>query len=359
MKKRSLLVIVIVLLALLLWWLLRIKTWPSASNVSLVTEPASQQPTDVTNPAVPSKPALVPAPQRDKLEFLRDLAQQSNRPIRFYGKVIDQDEKPIPDVRVKLAIRTAKEPITGLVSDVFDYQIMTTDAQGQFTITDAKGALLEVKSLEKPGYEASIKKINQAYWYWRDPSQVFKPDPEAPEVFRMWKRAGAEKLLRKGISVPLRYDGTPSTLDLTNGRAGSSGDLRVTLVRDPQQITYGQRNYEWTLTIESLGGGLIETNDEQMYRAPTEGYQPKLIVHMPANASDWADEKQLNLYVKLHGGQQYARAELKALVGSDRESTPFYITSYINPSGSRNLEYDPTQDINKPPLPKPATVPTP
>ncbi len=41
----------------------------------------------------------------------------------------------------------------------------------------------------------------------------------------------------------------------------------------------------------------------------------------------------------------YGRAEVKALVGSDRATTPFYLTSYVNPSGSRNLEYNSLQDV--------------
>ena len=356
MKKRTLLLAVIALLALLLWWLLQTQQSPSIGKVAPTAEPTGQQSDGATNATAPSNPTTAPASRPDKLEFLRDLAQQSNRPIRFYGKVIDQDENPILGVKVTLGVRNTKEPIAGLVGDVFDYPVVTTDAQGLFSITDAKGALLTIKSLEKPGYEASIKTVNKSYWYWRDPSQVFTPNPDAPEVFRMWKKQGAEKLVRKGISAPLRYDGIPSSFDLLNGRAANNGDLRVMLVRNPQQIIYGQRNYEWTLTLESLDGGLIESEDEQMYFAPAEGYQTRLVIHMPADAAEWVDEKSFNLYVKLHNGKQYGRAELKVLVGSERATTPFYITSFVNPTGSRNLEYDPMQDVIRDPS---ARQPTP
>jgi len=94
-----------------------------------------------------------------------------------------------------------------------------------------------------------------------------------------------------------------------------------------------------------LNGGLIESSDEQMYRAPAEGYKPTLTIDMPADSANWTDEKTINVYLRLHNGELYGRAELKALVGSNREATPFYITSYVNPSGSRNLEYDPLQNI--------------
>ena len=298
----------------------------------------------VGDPQPESAPSAFPP---DKLKMLRELMQQSNKPIRFYGLVLDQDNNPIPDVKVTLSIRTTKEPIPGRIMDLFDYPVVTTDTQGRFAITDAKGALLSVKSLEKPGYEASEKSINRAhYWYWRDPREVFHPDADKPEVFHMWKKTGAERLVRKGIAHPIPYNGTPTNFDLLSGTSvASGGDIRVTLVRNPQQITYGQRNYEWTLTIEALVGGLIESDDEQMYRAPADGYQTQLVVHMPANAADWTDEKSINLYLKLDDGKKYGRAELKALIGSDRQTTPFYISSFINPSGSRNLEYNPMQNV--------------
>lgn len=174
----------------------------------------------------------------------------------------------------------------------FDYPVVSTDAWGRFAIADAKGALLSVQSLEKPGYEASKEGLNQAYWYWRSPEMTFTRDREKPEVFHMWKKAGAERLVRKAISSGLRCDGTPSIFDLIAGQVPGNGDLRVMLVRNPRQIAYGQRNYEWTLTVEALNGGIIESSDEQMYFVPAEGYQSKLVIHMSANDAKWTDENQ-------------------------------------------------------------------
>jgi hypothetical protein len=309
---------------------------PKSAEAALAGEPATRPPG-----AAPSATQV----QLKKTEFLRGMAQLSNRPIEFYGLVIDQDSNPVPGVTVTLSVRVTKEPTPGVIGDSFDYLVVTTDARGRFAITDTKGALLSVRSLEKPGYDASKKGLNQAYWYWRSPDMTFTPDREKPEVFRMWRKAGAVRLVRKTISSNLRFDGTPSIFDVVAGQVGGHGDLRVLLARNPQQIVFGQRNYEWTLTIEALNGGITEPTDEQMYLAPAEGYQPQLVIHMPANDPKWTDEKAFNLYAKLRGGQQYARLELKALVGSDRETTPFYVTSFVNPEGGRNLEYDPLQDV--------------
>jgi hypothetical protein len=344
MKKRTLSLILFAAALLALFWWLRAPTTGTRKPVVTPTPAAEpKRAAENTTASDTSKPA-------NKLEFLRDLARQSNRPIRFYGKVIDQDNNPIPDVKVKLAIRTAKEPISGVVGDVFEYPVVSTDSSGRFSITDAKGALLSVKSLEKEGYEASQKSLNRAhYWYWRDPSEVFTPDPDAPEIFRMWRKQGAEKLAVHDRMTRIPYNGTPVVFDLLTGRQNVRGDLRVTLLRNPEQIQWGQRNYEWTLTVEAIDGGVIESNDEQMFLAPEEGYMPKVVFHMPANAPDWSDEKSLTLYVKSRGGKQYGRVELSVMVGSDKPTTGFSFRSAVNPSGSRNLEYDPTQDTTRDP----------
>jgi hypothetical protein len=313
----------------------------------------------MTSSAAASSPAAKAAP-RSKQEMLHELAQKSNVPIEFFGLVVDQDGRPIPGVKVTMSIRTTKEPMPGVLNDVFEQSVVISDMQGRFALTNAKGALLSVTALEKDGYEASAKSLNRAhYWYWIDPSAVFHPDAAKPEVFHMWRKAGAERLIRKGISPGLRTDGAPTTLDLLNGTTtDSGGDLRVTLVRNPQQIRWGQTHYEWAVTIEALDGGIIESSDEQMYRAPADGYQPKVVVHMPADDQRWTDQENVTIYLKLRGGKYYGRASVDFMVGSDRQVTPFNIVSFINPSGGQNLEYDSLQNVLKnsqmgQPTPKP------
>ena len=348
MKKRGVIISVLALGALLLLWLWWRRPVPLPDRPAPTARSSSARPEEkpVTSASAIAT-TVPPSEQPSRVEQLREIAQKSNKPIQFYGLVLDQDDNPIPGVKVTLSIRTAKEVTPGVVDDLFERPVVTTGTDGRFALTNAKGALLSVKSLEKIGYEPSEKSLSRAhYWYWRDPSQVFRPDAERPEIFRMRKQVGAEKLVRKGIGHAIPYDGTTTSFDLMEGRAVTSGgDLRVTLLRNPQVIQWGQRNYEWTVTIEAFDGGLIASSDEQMYRAPVEGYQPRLVVHMSASDPNWTDSKDVAVYLKLRGGKYYGRSELKLMVGADRPVTPFSITSFINPSGSRNLEYDPLQNV--------------
>lgn len=348
MKKRIFWTVVLASLALAIGWF-----WPQRRTTETIgsfdvptgQSAGSEESSGAPGSDQPPESEGTGGSREKELEFLRGIGRLSNRPIEFYGLVLDQDGNPLPDVEVKLSIRATKEPVPGAVGDGFDYPIVRTDDRGRFEIVNTKGALLSVQELRKPGYEASKGGINRAYWYWRSPGMTFTPDRESPEVFRMWRMAGAERLVRKGISGNIRFDGAPVFIDLSSGRLGDAGDIRVSLVRDPRQITFGQRNFRWTLTIEAPNGGVSESTDEQMYLAPTEGYQSELVFSVHPDSANWTDEKSVRFYAKLRDGRRYARLEMKVLIGSDRETAPLYITYYLNPSGSRNLEYDSLQNV--------------
>jgi hypothetical protein len=363
MRKRVLVAGLLALAVFLAWW-----HWPrtqsaapphSVTNPSSKSEVGSPQNTKAPGASTSAQASAVPAAAKPGLkEQLREVMNSANRPISFFGKVIDQDSNPIPDVKVTFEIRYMKEVGPVGIVDTFDYPSAATGPDGRFALTGAKGSVLAVKSLEKPGYEPSEQVTRGTYWYWRD-KDPYRPDADNPKLFHMWKKAGAEKLVRKGIGHAIRYDGTPSTFDLLTGSAASQGDLRVSLVRNPQLIVYGQRDYEWTATIEVPDGGVIASTAEQMYLAPVGGYQNKVIVHMPANDPQWTNLKDVAVYLKLRDGKYYGRAKLEFMVGSDRETTPFSITSFVNPSGSRNLEYDPAQNLVPDLPPRTASTPKP
>lgn len=358
MKKRTAILVLLIALLVFLAWLLwsrgvakpvaEAKPTDSLSPTANTT-PSTAPATQAANPATSGTSAVKPALSAQ----LHEIMSSANRPISFFGKVIDQDDNPIPGVKVTLQIRYMKAVGPVGIGDTFSESALTTGADGQFSLTGAKGSLLGLKALQKDGYEPSPKAFNGTYWYWRD-KDPYRPDPNHPEIFRMWKKAGAEKLVDYEKMTRIPYDGTPVTFDLLTGdKVQSGGDLRITLERNPHQITYGQRNYEWTLTVEAVDGGVIESNDEQMYRAPAEGYQPKLVLHMPADGQKWTDERSLALYLKSRGGKHYGRVKLDVMVGSDKPTTGLTFRSFVNPGGSRNLEYDPLQNVAKPTPPKP------
>ena len=83
-----------------------------------------------------------------------------------------------------------------------------------------------------------------------------------------------------------------------------------------------------------------------MYRAPESGYETKLTIGASANDAKWSTSKSVSFYLKSRG--KYARVTADFTTDYDKPKTGFRVTAYINPSGSRNLEYDPLQNVAKP-----------
>jgi len=345
----------------LLWWL-----WPRHAAPTPQTtaepKPVLQPPSASTSASSANSSATKddlnrtplkgpPEAVLKRINEVRIAMDAANQPIRFYGKVIDQDGAPLSGVKVTLSVRRTSEVLPGLTNDSSDRFEIMTDEGGRFQLTDAKGALLGVKALEKAGYEASPQSMRY-FWYYENENKKYRPDANTPEVFRMWKLAGAEKLARKSIGTRIPYDGRAVNFDLQTGReVASGGDIRVTLTRTPLQIKRGQDRYDWTATVEAIAGGVFDSSDEFMYRAPETGYESKLTVSVAASAPNWSADKEQSFYLKSRGN--YSRVKVKFMTDSEQPTTGFSIETYTNPSGSRNLEYDPLQNVAKPTAPKP------
>jgi hypothetical protein len=112
----------------------------------------------------------------------------------------------------------------------------------------------------------------------------------------------------------------------------------------PQNVKWGARGYNWSCEIEGVGGGVIETQDEFMYRAPESGYLPRYDMSISASDGHWSDEAKRQFYLKSREGKVYARLEVEILANY-QDKAVFSVKYYANPSGSRNLEYAPPQRV--------------
>jgi len=341
---------------LLLWWRSREPSREPQVTQKSQRSPGVAQKTLADKDGVSSEdlartPVSGPDDQKRRvIATVRDVAQKANQPVEFYGKVVDQDDNPIPGVKVKLSVRWTHELLPGTARDEFNRFDLTTDAQGLFTLTDTKGSLLSVAALEKDGYDPAPSATRQSYWYWASGlPQKYVPDSRQPEIFRMWKKRGAEHLTERSKSVKVSADGVPVSFDLRTGeRVGAGGDLRVAMTRTPQQIEHGQKGFEWTVTASIEGGGLIPTTAEQPYYAPESGYASTFELHMPATDPQWSANVSRVFFLKLKDGN-YGRITLEFYPGFYEPGVSFH--AFINPSGSRNLEYNSLQGVVIPPKP--------
>ena len=254
-----------------------------------------------------------------------------NIPVSFFGRLIDQDGNPVSGVKISVSVLHLE--LTATTIDRTIHLGSESDLAGRFEIQGATGDGFDVDYIGKTGYQLSPKTPNH-----------FSPingSAENPVIIRMWRKLESAQLISQDKDTRIPYDGTPVVFDLLAGQknvGGSSGDLRVTLIRNPLDITTSRRGFEWHATIEALNGGLIQSDDDFMYEAPIDGYQPRIQIDMPANAAKWASIYGISFFAKTRDGQVYSRVRFEFRVDSLKPQTGFTITSAANPNGSRNLQ---------------------
>jgi hypothetical protein len=152
-----------------------------------------------------------------------------------------------------------------------------------------------------------------------------------------------------GRLAQLRQDGTPVDVDVLKGEMVSAGrgQLRVELWKDTSDKK--ATTFDWRCRISADRGGLSETADEFAFQAPDIGYQPSIVIDMPATNQPWCAEINKRYYIQLPDGK-YGRIDLSLLAYNG----VFRVQSVINPSGSRNLE---PLDTPPPQAPVPAWIP--
>jgi hypothetical protein len=138
------------------------------------------------------------------------------------------------------------------------------------------------------------------------------------------KKQEAESLIKEERVIRLPQVGSETTVRLSDTTALQVGLLANHI--NPDQ--------PWSIRVAVTGGGLQTATDEFPVEAPINGYQPSVAIDRKSpKPSGWSELYQGGvLYVKT--AQGYGRLEIKMLAGDNKAR----VTTYLNPSGSRNLE---------------------
>jgi len=260
------------------------------------------------------------------------LDAENQQPINVYGKVVDQSGASIASVQVQGGVLLN----VGFESSGNKDYLTQTDANGVFSFLDLRGVRIGIK-LMKAGYE-----FNQnLYTTWYN---TYKPDPKAPAIFTMYRLKGAEPMVHTKFDSRVPYDGTSATFNLYTGKKSDAGDLKITLLRTPQKVIRGQDHFEWNVKIEVAGGGIAESLDPYPYLAPDRSYQNEFSFGQSKDAPSWSLGLQKTFYVRTQKGI-YGRISIDLAADSERPDTGITIDAYLNPSGSRNLEFDSAKEV--------------
>ncbi len=283
----------------------------------------------------------------DKVQEAITFQNSLNSKFEFYGLVIDQDGKPIPDAEVQINTRAYKRSV-GLKLDytrddfIRKEEVVFTDATGRFKFDDGYGSGLTIKEISKAGYVSARGKKNIIFL--STSGGKHKPDSSNPVVYTMWKKAGAEPLIKEEFSFKFSRGDPPQGVSLREGRwiKTNTKDADLIISASMGDPNPNQRyRFDWEMAITVVNGGLIETNDVFPFEAPEAEYKESFSFSKELTSSGWASSMSDKIfYVKARGGSVYASIRLDFNV---HRSGRFFSTMevLVNPNGSRNLEYDP------------------
>ena len=267
-------------------------------------------------------------------------AESQNVPIRFFGKVVDQDGAPLEGVNVTGRVRHWSVGALLNLQAGFIKREDRTGPDGRFELKDATGSVLTIEALEKQGYEPEPIAL-RSFGY--NISTNITPDPDNPIVLRMWKAEVKEELISGEKFFTVVPDGRTYMIDLVRGTLAegtdTDGDLRVT-IRRPPDAAFGQR-YDWMIEIQAVGGGLLEEPDRyaSMFQAPLEGYSETSRTAFDASEADWTYAViNKRFYMKTRLGRVYGRLQVDTHAFYLKDKLGRLKIKYsINPQGSRVL----------------------
>ncbi len=323
-------------LAFCLWFLLHHRTSPPKSeaattvtNQQLASQPpqiqTAQNPTQTPSTVLQAK---IPRPPLTTNEIRERVLADWQKPIEFYGKVIDENSNPLMDASIQFQWAG--------FADKVDTATTASDVNGLFSLQGKQGRSLDV-SVSKEGYYNS-RKDKTGFLYSLGPD-IYAPEEWNPVIFHLHKKEKGESLIHiGGIGLHtmrdylLDADGKPTEVSLRDGRLAPAGqgDLQVEF-RAGESIAPSE--ISWWCRVTVPGGGLIQTSAEFPFLAPESGYQET--DEWNITSTNWTEQVNNQYYVKLRDGN-FGRVKLRVIGVPNRAY--FRMESFVNPTGSQNLE---------------------
>jgi hypothetical protein len=351
MRPRFLIFISILTLAILviIFWLRPVQRTTTSEPTQGTIQPVSNAPTvtssvrqNVSSQPPPTVPPSASSPPELSMnektaKIIREFYSNHSLPIEFYGQIIDQDSNPVPNVKINISIpRSYLFPPNDSGAFPMSNSVVRlekeTGSDGRFEINGETGDEVEIKSVQKNGYEPEP---NIPHSFGASSGSL-----ESPVVFRMWPTNLHEQLISDEKHYHIQIDGRPYFINLTDGTIAESGDadLKVS-IKYPAEIISGQTN-NWLSEVDVINGGLFEETDSSssMFSAPANGYTPTFQYNQQIRDGQRGSIGTRRFYVRLKSGQEYGRVTIELYAPYNNQIPGMIRLSYaINPSGSHIL----------------------
>lgn len=175
--------------------------------------------------------------------------------IEFYGLIVDQNGQPVSDATVF---------ITVLYNSTFGsgqkQATLQSGTDGHFKVVGYKGRTLDI-GLRKEGYDYAGDVGPFHFTGFVSEAERYHPDKQKPVRFVMWKRKGAEPMVKcQSYEMRLPWDGTEFRVDFLKGCVvKEGGDIIISLLAIdlPEKFSY-----DWNLLFKPVGGGISQISTE-------------------------------------------------------------------------------------------------
>lgn len=309
---------------------------------------------------------------QDKESRIRVFLQGSENQIDYFGKVLDQNGKPIDGAKVGLEIgKFSPNPIYDYVT--VDKININTDKFGQFKLINKRGFSLTIINIIKNNYEydenrAFLEKSNDANY--RDHQKPKASNPATPAVFYMRKIGEPTFLFHGdgGFIFSAKDSGTEQAFDVIRRDDFKGNDLKtLMLAGDPlypdlrAKATCDPNAGVWNVELLSgKPGDGLQVLDRKLYEAPLGGYSSSFsfqirilgpngwpLVTIPGNPSreirltydlPRPDTQILYLYLRSREPALYTRLIFEYPRNVRPDYLPLGAKIDTNPYGERNLE---------------------
>jgi Carboxypeptidase regulatory-like domain len=339
MKTRNTVLIVgcgVVLIVLLIWWNGRQRTIEMAHEPPVTT---TSVPLLASNGAgvisIPEEYPRLSTKTMSRNEATRlyvarlrnDHAADWKMRIDFYGKVVDEDDRPVAGAKVELQWNTIGVPNGTLFAET------TSDEGGKFSLEEKRGKILRVQ-VSKEGYYPVENGNGALNFEYADPSSAYyyEADSSHPVIFHM-RSVGlhAANLLHWKREVALDKKGQKA-LDLKTGNTTTGGPSSFVIEVIDNSSAIGA--FAWSAKISVPGGGLQVTTEQFPFLAPETGYEPSVVIGMATpKPPNWQDYQGAEIYIDTPDG--FGRYEVRMQLGQHFVE----VEGFFNPvAGSRDLE---------------------
>ena len=256
------------------------------------------------------------------------------KPLHVYGKVVDQYGTPVPGVRVLVSWTEARIP-----PDPGQSKWIEANALGEWTIEINKPDRVFVRDLEKEGYDFDRKA--SAYFNALNREQLIREtSKQNPLIITMRKKDSPTFLMHHRGRVDFVPPGGAKVIslidmtDMTGKKAFNNKDKPLWDLRIDSNFREKDQKWEFTITPSGETQGGIYVSDSPFYTAPAQGYLTEH--HESVSLKEF--RKNLLLCVRSRSHTVYSRVDLQFSAGEERCILSY--DAWVNPYGSRNLEYD-------------------